>query len=101
MKVYWTWEARERLLEIHAYISQYSPKAARSVAARLLQRSRKLAVPPITGRRLPEYPDAELREVLERPFRLIYLVKADRIEIVTVKHYRRRLPRDPNRVKKN
>ena len=100
MKVYWTLEARERLLEIQAYISQYSPKAGRSVTARLLQRSRKLALPPITGRRLPEYPEAELREVLERPFRLIYLVKADRIEILTVKHYRQRLPRNSKRVNK-
>ena len=100
MKVYWTLEARERLLEIQAYISQYSPKAARSVAARLLQRSRKLASPPTSGRRLPEYPEAELREVLERPFRLIYLVKDDRIEILTVKHFRQRLPRNPKRINK-
>ena len=69
MKVFWTLEARERLLEIQAYISQFSPQAARSVTARLLLRSRKLASPPITGRRLPEYSEAELREVLERPFR--------------------------------
>ena len=99
MKVYWTLEARERLLEIENYISQYSPKAARSVAARLLQRSRRLALPPLTGRRLPEYPEADLREVLERPFRLIYWAKGDRIEILTVKHYRQRLPRSPKRIR--
>ena len=28
MKVYWTLEARARLLEIQAYIAQYSPSAA-------------------------------------------------------------------------
>ena len=98
MKVFWTSEARERLLEIQAYISEFSPQAARSVTARLLLRSRKLATPPITGRRLPEYPEVELREVLERPYRIIYLVKGDRIEILTVKHYRQRLPRSPNRL---
>lgn len=85
MKVYWTLEARARLLEIQAYIAQYSPSAARSVAARLLQRSRRLGVPPISGRRLPEYPDAELREVLERPYRVIYQVKPKRIEIITAR----------------
>jgi toxin ParE1/3/4 len=100
MKVVWTSEARERLLEIQAYISQYSPKAARSVTTRILQRSRKLASPPTTGRRLPEYPEAELREVLERPFRIIYLVKGDRVEVLTVKHYRQRLPRTPRRINK-
>lgn len=101
MKVYWTLEARARLLEIQAYIAQYSPSAARSVAARLLQRSRRLGVPPISGRRLPEYPDADLREVLERPYRVIYQVKPERIEIITVKHYRQRLPRSSKRISKN
>jgi len=99
MKVYWTLEARARLLDIQEYIAHYSPKAARSVAARLLQRSRKLSTPPFTGRRLPEYPEAELREVLERPFRLIYRVKPEQIEVITVKHYRQRLPRNPKNLR--
>lgn len=98
MKVYWTAEARARLLDIQAYIAQDSPQAAREVAARLLRRSRTLATPPLTGRRLPEYPDDDLRELLERPFRLIYLVTVDRIEIVTVKHYRQKLPIDPGQL---
>jgi toxin ParE1/3/4 len=91
-------EARARLLDIQAYIAQYSPNAARSVVSRLLPRSRRFAIPPIEGRRLPEYPETELREVLERPFRIIYLVKPDRIEVVTVKHYRQRLPRNPKKL---
>ena len=49
---------------------------------------------------MPEYPEAELREVLERPFRLIYLLKLDRIEVVTLKHYRQRLPRNPKKLQK-
>jgi plasmid stabilization system protein ParE len=49
MKVYWTLEARARLLDIQAYIAQYSPKAARLVTTRLLRRSRRLAVPPLEG----------------------------------------------------
>ena len=98
MKVLWTLEARARLVDIHDYIKQYSPTAARLVVARLLRRSRRLAVPPLEGRRLPEYRETELREVLERPFRLIYSVKLDRIEVVTVKHYRQRLPRNPGRL---
>lgn len=100
MKVYWTFEARTRLLEIHAYIAEYSQTAAQSVATRLLQRSQRLAIPPLSGRRLPEYPETDLREVLERPFRLIYQVKPDRIEIITIKHYRQRLPRNPRRLAK-
>jgi len=57
---------------------------ARDVTARIVRRSRQLAVPPLIGRRLPEYPHADLRELMERPFRIIYLVKPDRVEIVTI-----------------
>lgn len=60
MKVYWTLEARARLLEIHTYIARESPMVARDVTARILRRSRQLATPPLLGRRLPEYPNADL-----------------------------------------
>jgi toxin ParE1/3/4 len=100
MKVYWTSEARARLLEIHTYIAQESPMVARDVTARIVRRSQQLAVPPLLGRRLPEYPNADLRELLVRPFRIIYAVKIDRIEIVTVKHYRQNLPRNPDQLKR-
>lgn len=95
MRVYWTPEARARLREIHTYIARESPMVAREVTARLLRRSEQLAFPPLLGRSLPEYPHGDLREVLERPFRIIYRVKADEIQIVTLKHYRQNLPRSP------
>lgn len=100
MKVYWTSEARARLIEIQTYIARESPMVARDVVARILRRSRQLAVPPLLGRRLPEYPNADLREILERPFRIIYVVKPERIEIVTIKHYRQNLPRSPRHLLK-
>lgn len=95
MRVYWTPEARRRLREIHSYIARESPVVADEVTARVLRRSQQLAIPPPLGRRLPEYPQADLRELLQRPFRIIYRVKAERIEIVTIKHYRQNLPRNP------
>ncbi|MGH8560724.1 MAG: type II toxin-antitoxin system RelE/ParE family toxin [Nevskiales bacterium] len=39
---------------------------------------------PRLGRRLPEYPRAAMRELLVRPFRIIYRILPDRIEILTV-----------------
>lgn len=98
MKVYWTSEARARLLEIQTYIARDSPTTARNVVARLLRRSQTLATHSMSGRRLPEYPQSELRELLERPFRIIYLVKSEGIEIVTIKHYRQNLPRSQKRL---
>jgi toxin ParE1/3/4 len=46
---------------------------------------------PRSGARLQAFVDDEVREVLERPYRIIYRVSAASIEILTVKHYRQRL----------
>ena len=94
MKVIWSAEAAEQLREITAYVAERNPQAARRIATDLLKRSRHLARPPLTGRRLPEFPDADLRELLERPYRLIYRITDSRIEIVALKHYRQLLPAD-------
>jgi plasmid stabilization system protein ParE len=94
MRVYWTHEARGRLQEIETYIAQDSPQNARKVARRLVQRTRDLADLPRLGRRVPEYPDTQLRELLVRPFRLMYRVGDVQIDIMTVMHYRQLLPRD-------
>ncbi len=72
MRVYWTQEARDRLREIEAYIAKDSPQGAKQVIDRLLRRSLQLADLPNSGRRVPEYPEADLRELLERPVRIIY-----------------------------
>ena len=97
MKVVWSAKALARLREIHDYIAQDSPQRAKTVVDRLTARSLTLAHPPLTGRRVPEYPEHDVREVLERPFRLIYRVRPGVIDIIVVKHYRQRLsdrPRD-------
>jgi toxin ParE1/3/4 len=101
MRVYWSDEASHRLREITSYIAKDSPAAAQEVAKRLLMYSRTLAVeaPPLLGRRLPEYPDTELCELLKRPYRLIFERSARGIEIVTVMHYRQLLPENPNELR--
>lgn len=92
MRVIWSVEAAEQLREITNYVAERNPQAARRIAAALLKRSRHLAQPPLTGRRLPEFPHADLRELLERPYRLIYRITDSRVEIVALKHYRQLLP---------
>jgi addiction module RelE/StbE family toxin len=94
MRVYWTPDAKARLREIEAYIAKDAPRAARNLAVRLIQRSLELEQPPLLGKRLPYYSNADIRELLERPYRLIYRVLPDRIEVITVMHYRQLLPSD-------
>ena len=94
MRVFWTPEAKARLREIEAHIAKDSPPAAQNMAVRLIRRSLELEHPPLLGKRLARYTEADVRELLERPYRLIYRVLADRIEIVTVMHYRQLMPSD-------
>ena len=82
-----------RLREIHAYIAQDSPQRARRVIERLVSRSAALGADPRIDRAVPEYPLENLRQVLKRPFRIIYFIGRDEIVILTVKHYRQRLPK--------
>lgn len=100
MKVYWAQEARSRLKEIEAYIAKDSPQGAKRVIDRLLRRSQQLTSLPKSGRLFQEYQEADVRELLERPFRIIYRVVGDRIEILTVMHYRQLLPKDIKSVDK-
>ena len=94
MKVRWTNRAKARLHLIHDYIAEDSPKAALSVIDKLTLRSQQLNTLPNTGRRVPEYNQDDIRELLERPYRIIYRIKPDQIDILTVMHYRQILPQD-------
>ena len=94
----WSAKARFRLREIHDYIAQDSPAQARQMVDLLTARSSRLALTPRADRSVPEYRQEHLREILERPYRIIYLVGVGRIDIVTVKHYRQRLPRSPTKL---
>jgi toxin ParE1/3/4 len=91
MKVTWTARARTRLAELHDYIAQDSKPRALTMVERLLDRSETLEVAPRSGARLPAFVDDEVRELLERPYRIIYRVSTSGIEILTVKHFRQRL----------
>ena len=42
---------------------------------------------------MPEYRREDIRELLERPYRIIYRFDPERLTILTVMHYRQLLPR--------
>lgn len=94
MKVHWTDRAKARLRLIHDYISEESPQTALLVVDRITTRSMQLNELPNSGRKVPEFQRNEIREILERPYRIIYKIKSDQIDILTVMHYRQILPAD-------
>lgn len=53
---------------------------------RLTRRSQQIADFPFSGRKVPEYDTDQIREVIEGPYRIIYLIKPDQIDVVAVIH---------------
>ena len=95
MTVIWSAEAQTQLAAIQEHVAQDSPRDAAALIRRLVDRVVQLETVPQSGRRVPEYPADELRELLCRPYRIIYRQRDDDLEVVTVMHYRRQLPVDP------
>lgn len=91
--VRWTAEALARLEDIKLYIAQDNPAAAKNQIEKLLERAALLVAAPRSGRMVPGYEDENVREILEAPYRIIYYLHEDYIEILSVMHYRQRLPR--------
>ena len=92
MRVYWTHTAIAHLLAIYEHIAQDAPLYARRMIDRLTKRSEQIAAFPQSGRMVPEYEAPDIREVIERPDRIIYRVRADQIDILAVVHGAQLLP---------
>jgi len=92
VKVHWTDTARDHLRAIHAYVARNSPRYALRVVDRLTRRSQQIAGFPLSGREVPEFAVPQIREVLEGPFRIMYYIKPDQIDVLAVIHGARQIP---------
>ena len=86
MRVQWTDTACAHLDAIHAYIAQDSSEYATRMIDLLTRRSQQIADFPLSGRRVPEYDMDQVREVFEGPYRIIYHIKPDQIDVLAVIH---------------
>ena len=59
---------------------------------RITRRSSQIAGNPLSGRMVPEYQAEDIRELIENPYRIIYRVKQDQIDVLAVIHGARLLP---------
>ena len=87
----WTEQAVGQLSAIADYISQSSPRYAEGMIARIAARLLVAAEHPELGRRVPEFNDLRIRELLESPYRLIYRPRAECIEVIAIVHERQLL----------
>ena len=92
MTVYWTEAALGHLRGIYEFIALHSPVYAQRVVDRLTRRSTQIGTFPNSGRLVPEFQRVDIREVIEGPYRLIYRVGPERVDVVAVVHGARQLP---------
>ena len=58
------------------------------------RRSEQIADQPYSGRKVPEYDVEDIRELIEKPYRIIYRIKPDQIDVVAVIHGAQLMPDD-------
>ena len=92
MRIHWTQNAVEHLVNIYEYIALNSPTYAKRMVDRITRRSEQITDQPLSGRKVPEYQTEDIRELIEKPYRIIYRIKADQIDVLAVIHGARLLP---------
>ena len=84
MKVHWTETAERHLDAIYAFIAQDSTTYALRTVDRITRKSQQIGEFPMSGRRVPEYDMEQIREVFVGPYRIIYHIKSDQIDVIAV-----------------
>ena len=84
---YWTDRAQADLAAIQAFIEADSSFYAAVVVRRLIAAVDPLRDFPQLGRPVEEFPDPSIREVVLRPYRIVYrIVSHDVIHVLTIHH---------------
>src|SRR5438034_7430752 len=81
MRVVWSNRALRSLADIHTRVSADSEDAANRTADRILKRGDQLAAFPLLGRVVDRYKRPGIRELVEAPYRILYRVRRETIEI--------------------
>lgn len=82
--VIWSPQSVRDLEAIHVYISDESPRYADLVVGRLVAAVERLHAFPESGRIVPERADPSIREIIVGPYRVVYRLRPDLVEIATV-----------------
>ena len=91
-RIVWSPRSIRDLELIRGFIAEDSQAYAALMLERLVFAAERLQRFPRLGRVVPEREDSELRELIVRPFRLVYRLRSGDIEIVTVFRSSRLLP---------
>jgi toxin ParE1/3/4 len=84
--------ARRDLHRIVSEIARDAPDRAMQFGNALLDHTQLAADYPLAGRIVPEFASASIRELIHSPFRIIYRVQPDYVEVVRFWHAARGSP---------
>ena len=87
-KLIWSPAARDDLHDIVLFIARDNPNRAMSFGYELISETDRLQEFPELGRIVPEYRNDHIREIIFRPYRIVYRVDDERAfcEIARVWH---------------
>jgi addiction module RelE/StbE family toxin len=85
-RIVWAPQAIEDVDAIRAYVARDSPHSAGLLVERLVSAVTRLETHPLSGRVVPEVGDESICEVIHGNYRIIYRLRPDLVEIVTVFH---------------
>lgn len=91
-KVAWADSAVGDLTEAVEYIARDSPSYAATFATRAVRAAESLSEFSERGRRVPEFRDENVRQLIVVNYRLIYRVSATAVHIIAFVHTARDLP---------
>lgn len=92
--VIWAPLARLDLRNIFDYIAQDDPLAARRTVDSIIEAVGRLDAFPESGRIVLEFGEPRIREIVRRPFRIVYRLRTEQsaVEILRVWHSARGIP---------
>lgn len=85
-KIIWSLKSVENLEDISNYISKNSPLYAPVFVQKIISSVDRLSDFPFSGRKVPEFDDDKIREIIFHNYRIIYRVNNNNVEIILVIH---------------
>jgi toxin ParE1/3/4 len=76
-KLIWSPAARDDLHDIVVFIARDNPNRAMSFGYELISETDRLREFPESGRIVPEYRNDHIREIIFRPYRIVYRIDYD------------------------
>jgi addiction module RelE/StbE family toxin len=94
VKIVWTEISTSDLKEIFDYIAEDSIRYASITTFKIYQHAQEITGNPYIGRKVPEFNDIKIRELIEGNYRIIYKIKNEmQVDILRIYHSARLLKR--------